>query len=84
MVVAARAAQCDAEKRGAHHVGHLGQNFVAAAGHFLVAGVLAQRTQAIEAGRDQRLLLIRPISSPASCSTMNRSYGLSLLNERMT
>ena len=59
MIVAARAAERHAEERGADDVRHLGEHFVAAAGHFLVAGVLAQRPEAVEAGGDQRLVFLR-------------------------
>ena len=53
VIVAARAAERHAEERRADDVGHLGQHFVAAAGDFLVAGVLAQRAEAVEAGGDR-------------------------------
>ena len=81
VIVAARATHRDAQKRRAHDIGHLGQHFVARAGDLLVARVLAQRPQPVEAAGDQiaSSLLSASISSPASCSLTNSSYGLSSL-----
>ena len=59
VIVAARAAERYPEKRGAHDVGHLGQHLVAAACDLLVAGILAQRTETIEARGNQSFVLIR-------------------------
>ena len=79
VVVAAGAADGHGQERGADDVGALGENFVAAGGDFLVAGVAADRSQAVKAGGGQRfaaafvLGIAAAISSPASCSRMNRS-----------
>ncbi len=59
VVVAAGAPQGDAEHAGADHVGHLGQDLVARAGHLLVAGILAQRTETVESGGDAQHLVAR-------------------------
>ena len=59
MIVAARAAHRDAEERGAHDVGHLGEHFVVGAGDVLVAGVLAQRAEAVEAAGDEEGRVLR-------------------------
>src|SRR6202011_3427957 len=59
MIVAARATEGHAEHRRADDVSHLGKYFVAAAGDLLVSGVLAQRSQAVEAGGDQVFILLR-------------------------
>ena len=78
VIVAARAADRDAEKRRAHDVGHFDQHFVAGTGHLLIARILAQRTQPVEAAGDRGTLRCsRSISSPASCSFTNWLYGLS-------
>ena len=45
VIVAARAADRDAEERRADDVRHLGQHFILRTGHVLIAGVLAQRTR---------------------------------------
>src|SRR5207247_10750151 len=47
-----------AKQRRADHVRHLREHFITAAGYFLITGVLSQRPQAIEAGRDQRLVFL--------------------------
>src|SRR6266849_1291093 len=59
VIVAARATEGNAQQSGTHDVGHLGEHFIAAAGYFLISGVLAQRTEAIEARGDQILVLLR-------------------------
>ncbi len=72
VIVAARAADRHAQERRAHDVGHLGEHFVVRTGHVLVAGVLAQRPQAIEAAGDEHGVgFFGSISSPASCSFTN-------------
>ncbi len=58
VIVAARAAERDPQHCRAHHVRHLGEHLIAAAGDFLIAGVLAQRSQAVEAGGDQRFVFL--------------------------
>src|SRR5207248_6697976 len=68
VIVAARAAKSHAEQRGTHDVGHLREHLVAAAGYLLIAGVFAQRTEAVEARGDQVLEIGR-----ASC----RERGMS-------
>ena len=84
VIVAAGAAERHAEQRRADDVGHLGEHFVAAAGDFLVAGVLAQRPQAVEAGGDQRLVFFGVDLVAGELLVRKRSYGLSLLNARIT
>ena len=80
MVVAARAADGDAEECRAHDVRHLGEDFVLRTGYILVAGVLAERAEAVEtAGYEEACCSVLSISSPASCSLTNWSYGLSSL-----
>ena len=59
VIVAAGAAHRQAEEGSADGVGHLGEDFVAAEGDELVAGVAAHRPQAMEPGRDQQLLIVR-------------------------
>ena len=49
VIVTARAADGHAEERGADDVGHLGEDFVVGTGDVLIAGVFAQRTEAVEA-----------------------------------
>ena len=53
VVVAAGAADGDAEEGRADDVGHLGEDFVLRAGHVLVAGILAERAEAVEAAGHQ-------------------------------
>ncbi len=55
MIVASRAAHRHAQKRRAHDVGHLGEHLVVRTGHVLIAGVLAQRPQAVESAGDEVL-----------------------------
>ena len=59
VIVAARAADRDAEECGADDVGHLGEHFVVRAGDVLVAGVLAQRAEAVEAAGHEEGLVLR-------------------------
>ena len=56
VIVAAGAAQSNAHQAGAHDVGHLRELLVVAAGHHLVARILAQRAQAVEPRGDQGLV----------------------------
>ena len=56
MVMAARAAQRDAQNAGAHDVRHLRKLLVAAARYQLVAGIAPHRAQTIKPRRDQRFL----------------------------
>jgi hypothetical protein len=53
VIMASRAAYGDAQKRRANDVGHLGQHFVVGAGHVLISGILAQRTEPVESAGDQ-------------------------------
>ena len=85
VVVAAGAADRQAEERGADDVGPLGEHFVAAERDLGVPGVAPDRAEPVE---DRRGLAARgrpgAISSPASCSVRKRSNGLSRLNESIT
>ena len=53
MVVAARATDGDAKQARPHDVGHFGEHFTPRAGDILIAGILAERAQPIEAAGDQ-------------------------------
>ena len=59
VIVATRAADGNAQQRGTHDVSHLGKHFIAAAGYFLIAGVFAQRSEAVKARGDQVFVLLR-------------------------
>jgi len=51
--VAAGAADGNAEEGSTDDVGHLGEDFVAGTGDFLIAGVLAERAEAVKAAGDE-------------------------------
>ena len=53
MVVTAGAADGDPEEGSADNVGHLGENFVAGTGDFLIAGILAERAEAVKSAGDE-------------------------------
>jgi len=54
VVVTAGAADGDPAEGSADNVGHLGENFVAGTGDFLIAGILAERAEAVKSAGDEQ------------------------------